>query len=173
MDAHPRRPARRASARTRPRIETLQITRDKIGALIGPGGKTIKGITAETGAEINIEDDGTVHIYSNNGRRSTAPSRSSRACTKEIEVGETYRAASSPSRSSALRRGLPRQGRPGPHLRTRRLPRQARRGRRQDGRSHRVKCIGVDDKGRVKLSRKAALREEKAAEAEAAGVSGD
>ena len=50
-----------------PRIETLKIPVDKIGMLIGPGGKTIKGITAETGAEINIEDDGSVHIYSNNG----------------------------------------------------------------------------------------------------------
>ncbi|HSV63914.1 MAG TPA: KH domain-containing protein, partial [Chthoniobacterales bacterium] len=46
-----------------PRIETIKINPDKIGALIGPGGKTIKGIVAETGAEINIEDDGSVHIY--------------------------------------------------------------------------------------------------------------
>src|SRR5437016_6582219 len=41
-----------------PRIETIKINPEKIGALIGPGGKTIKGIVAETGAEINIEDDG-------------------------------------------------------------------------------------------------------------------
>src|ERR1043166_1152741 len=40
-----------------PRIETIKINPEKIGALIGPGGKTIKGIVAETGAEINIEDD--------------------------------------------------------------------------------------------------------------------
>ena len=46
-----------------PRIETIKINPEKIGALIGPGGKTIKGIVAETGAEINIEDDGSVHIY--------------------------------------------------------------------------------------------------------------
>src|SRR5205085_6350308 len=43
-----------------PRIETIKINPEKIGALIGPGGKTIKGIVAETGAEINIEDDGSV-----------------------------------------------------------------------------------------------------------------
>src|SRR5206468_1546532 len=46
-----------------PRIETIKINPEKIGALIGPGGKTIKGIVAETGAEINIDDDGSVHIY--------------------------------------------------------------------------------------------------------------
>src|ERR1700730_13185791 len=42
-----------------PRIETVKIHPDKIGLLIGPGGKTIKGIVAETGAEINIDDDGS------------------------------------------------------------------------------------------------------------------
>ena len=47
-----------------PRIETIKVDPDKIGGIIGPGGKIIKGIQAETGAEINIEDDGTVHIYS-------------------------------------------------------------------------------------------------------------
>src|SRR5438067_6284699 len=50
-----------------PRIETIKINPEKIGALIGPGGKTIKGIVAETGAEINIEDDGAVHIYATSG----------------------------------------------------------------------------------------------------------
>src|SRR5881394_1539785 len=50
-----------------PRIETIKINPEKIGALIGPGGKTIKGIVAETGAEINIEDDGSVHIYATTG----------------------------------------------------------------------------------------------------------
>ncbi|MFZ4683154.1 MAG: polyribonucleotide nucleotidyltransferase, partial [Terrimicrobiaceae bacterium] len=50
-----------------PRIETIKINPEKIGLIIGPGGKTIKGIVAETGAEINIEDDGSIHIYSNNG----------------------------------------------------------------------------------------------------------
>src|SRR5207237_1099677 len=50
-----------------PRIETIKINPEKIGALIGPGGKTIKGIVAETGAEINIEDDGSVHIYATSG----------------------------------------------------------------------------------------------------------
>ena len=46
-----------------PRIESIKINPEKIGNVIGPGGKIIKGIQAETGAEINIEDDGTVRIY--------------------------------------------------------------------------------------------------------------
>ncbi|MGZ5023949.1 MAG: polyribonucleotide nucleotidyltransferase, partial [Chthoniobacterales bacterium] len=74
-------------SRYAPRIETLKINPEKIGALIGPGGKTIKGIVAETGAEINIEDDGSVHIYA------TSPESMARAkeiiggMSREIEVG--------------------------------------------------------------------------------------
>src|SRR5205823_4023037 len=64
-----------------PRIETIKINPEKIGALIGPGGKTIKGIVAETGAEINIEDDGSVHIYATSGE--------SMARAKEIIGGMT------------------------------------------------------------------------------------
>ena len=47
-----------------PRIETMKINPEKIGALIGPGGKNIKRLVEESGCEINIEDDGTVNIYS-------------------------------------------------------------------------------------------------------------
>src|SRR5512133_1253482 len=64
-----------------PRIETIKINPEKIGALIGPGGKTIKGIVAETGAEINIEDDWSVHIYATSGE--------SMARAKEIIGGMT------------------------------------------------------------------------------------
>src|SRR5216117_2618966 len=50
-----------------PRIITVKINPEKIGALIGPGGKNIKRIVVESGCEINIEDDGTVNIYSVSG----------------------------------------------------------------------------------------------------------
>src|SRR5438067_2082130 len=73
-----------------PRIETLQIPVDKIGMLIGPGGKTIKGITAETGAEINIEDSGAVHIYSNNGESLERAKQIIAGMFKDIEIGEMY-----------------------------------------------------------------------------------
>src|SRR5205814_5202062 len=73
-----------------PRIETIKINPDKIGLIIGPGGKTIKGIVAETGAEINIEDDGSVHIYSANGDSLLRAKQIIQGMTKEIEVGEMY-----------------------------------------------------------------------------------
>jgi len=47
-----------------PRVYTIQIEKDMIGKLIGPGGKNIRAITEETGADINIEDDGTVVVLS-------------------------------------------------------------------------------------------------------------
>ena len=119
-----------------PRIETIKINPEKIGALIGPGGKTIKGIVAETGAEINIEDDGSVHIYATSGE--------SMARAKEIIGGMTTRDRNRPDLSGPcrldqrirrLRRSFPGQGRPRPHLRAGRFPRQAHRRRRQDRRN--------------------------------------
>ncbi len=50
-----------------PRITTLKIDREKIGALIGPGGKNIRGITEETGAKIDVNDDGIVKVYASDG----------------------------------------------------------------------------------------------------------
>jgi polyribonucleotide nucleotidyltransferase len=49
-----------------PKILTMKVEEEKIGAVIGTGGKTIKGIAEQTGAEINIENDGTVTIYGKN-----------------------------------------------------------------------------------------------------------
>src|SRR5207248_5498886 len=73
-----------------PRIETIKINPEKIGALIGPGGKTIKGIVAETGAEINIEDDGSVHIYATSVESMARAKESIGGMTREIEIGQTY-----------------------------------------------------------------------------------
>jgi polyribonucleotide nucleotidyltransferase len=52
-----------------PRIITIQIDKEKIGKLIGPGGKNIRFVTEESGAEININDDGTVTILTNDGEK--------------------------------------------------------------------------------------------------------
>ena len=49
-----------------PKILTMKVDEEKIGAIIGTGGKTIKGIALATGAEVNIADDGTVTIYGKN-----------------------------------------------------------------------------------------------------------
>ena len=73
-----------------PRIETIKINPEKIGALIGPGGKTIKGIVAETGAEINIEDDGSVHIYATSRESMARAKEIIGGMSREIEVGQTY-----------------------------------------------------------------------------------
>ncbi|NED68499.1 polyribonucleotide nucleotidyltransferase, partial [Streptomyces sp. SID10244] len=55
-----------------PRITTIKIPMDKIGELIGPKGKTINGITEDTGANISIEDDGTVFIGASDGESAQA-----------------------------------------------------------------------------------------------------
>jgi len=74
-----------------PRIEVVKISPDKIGMLIGPGGKNIKGITAETGTEINIDDDGTVRIYCNNPEGMKRALEIIEGMTGQIEVGKLYR----------------------------------------------------------------------------------
>ncbi|MDR2463155.1 MAG: polyribonucleotide nucleotidyltransferase [Verrucomicrobiales bacterium] len=143
-----------------PRIEIVKINPDKIGLLIGPGGKTIKGITAETGAEINIDDDGTVRIYCNNGDGMTRALEIIDGMTAEITVGKTYRGkVVSIKDFGAFVQVFP--GQDGlVHISE---LSETRVNRTEDvirmGEEIWVKCIGVDDKGRVKLSRKAALRE--------------
>jgi polyribonucleotide nucleotidyltransferase len=143
-----------------PRIETMMIDPEKIGLIIGPGGKTIKGIVAETGAEINIEDDGSVHIYSNNPDALKRAKDIIRGMTKEIEVGETYQGTVvSIKEFGCFVEVLP--GKDG-LCHVSELA-DFRVNRTEDvvkmGDMIWVKCIGIDDKGRVKLSRKAAMKE--------------
>jgi polyribonucleotide nucleotidyltransferase len=143
-----------------PRIETLRINPEKIGLLIGPGGKTIKGIVAETGCEINIEDDGTVHIYSNNPEGMARAKQIVGGMTKEIEVGELYQGRVVTIKEfGCFVEVMP--GRDGlchvselADFRVNRVEDVVKVGDMIW-----VKCIGVDDKGRVKLSRKAAMKE--------------
>jgi len=120
----------------------------------------IKGIVAETGAEINIEDDGSVHIYA------TSPESMARAkeiiggMSREIEVGQTYHGrVVSIKEFGAFVEVFP--GKDGlvhiselADFRVNRTEDVAKMGEMIW-----VKCIGIDDKGRVKLSRKAALKE--------------
>ncbi|MGY8674014.1 MAG: polyribonucleotide nucleotidyltransferase, partial [Verrucomicrobiia bacterium] len=74
-----------------PRIVTVNIKPDKIGALIGPGGKNIKRICDESGCEINIEDDGTVRIYSTNADGLAVAQEQIEGLCSEPEVGKIYR----------------------------------------------------------------------------------
>ena len=143
-----------------PRIETIKINPEKIGALIGPGGKTIKGIVAETGAEINIEDDGSVHIYATSGESMARAKEIIGGMTREIEIGATYQGrVVSTKEFGAFVEVFP--GKDGlvhiselADFRVKRTEDVAKIGDMIW-----VKCIGIDDKGRVKLSRKAALKE--------------
>src|SRR4051794_1085456 len=143
-----------------PRIETIKINPEKIGALIGPGGKTIKGIVAETGAEINIEDDGSVHIYATTGESMARAKEIIGGMAREIEIGQSYQGRVVTTKEfGAFVEVFP--GKDGlVHISE---LADFRVKRTEDvvkvGDMVWVKCIGIDDKGRVKLSRKAALKE--------------
>jgi len=150
-----------------PRIVSVKIPADRIGELIGPGGKNIKGIQAESGAEINIEDDGTVHIYASKEEGLLRAKSLIERMFQEIEVGKIYTGkVVSITNFGAFMEVLP--GKDGLiHV-----------SELAEGRTEHVedvvkkgdiitaKCLGVDEKGRVKMSRKAALRDEKAKTAE-------
>ena len=73
-----------------PRISRYQIDVDKIGLLIGPGGKTIKGISEESGAVIDINDDGVVSVSSEDGNAMEIALEKIKLLTKEIKEGEIY-----------------------------------------------------------------------------------
>jgi polyribonucleotide nucleotidyltransferase len=154
-----------------PRIVSVKIPADRIGELIGPGGKNIKAIQAESGAEINIEDDGTVHIYASKQAGLDRAKDMINRMFQEIEVGQTYTGrVVSITAFGAFMEVLP--GKDGlVHV-----------SELAEGRIEKVedvvkkgdlltaKCLGVDEKGRVKMSRRAWLRDEKAKEAEANGT---
>jgi polyribonucleotide nucleotidyltransferase len=73
-----------------PRIVSIKINPEKIGALIGPGGKTIRSIVEETGAKIDVQEDGTVFVASVDGESAKNAIRRIEALTKEAEIGAIY-----------------------------------------------------------------------------------
>jgi polyribonucleotide nucleotidyltransferase len=73
-----------------PRIISFKIDPDKIGLVIGPGGKTIKGITEQTGAKVDIEDDGTVMVYSSDADKAKQAQFLIESMTKTLSAGEVY-----------------------------------------------------------------------------------
>jgi len=73
-----------------PRISVVKINPEKIGALIGPGGKNIRRITEATGAKIDIEEDGTVKIFATGAEAMESAVREVNACTAEAEPGKLY-----------------------------------------------------------------------------------
>ena len=144
-----------------PRIETTKIPADRIGELIGPGGKNIKAIQAESGADINIEEDGTVHIYASKQEGLDRALELVTRMFKTIEIGELYTGKIvSTTTFGAFMEVLP--GKDG-LIHISELA-EGRTAKTEDvvsvGDVVTAKCIGIDDKGRVKMS----------AEAEAAGI---
>jgi len=165
------RQPRHEISKTAPRLLTVKINPDKIGLLIGPGGKTIKGIQESTGAKIDIEDDGTVYISHMDAAGAEAAKLKVEALTEEVRVGKVYEGrVTSIKDFGAFIEILP--GKDGLcHISE---LSDGYVGRVEDilrmGDPVRVKVISIDDQDRVKLSRKVLLREEnpEAADAEAA-----
>src|SRR5262249_2547388 len=144
-----------------PRLLTLKINPEKIGLLIGPGGKTIKGIQEATGAKIDIEDDGTVYISHIEAEGAEAAKLKVEALTEEVRVGKVYDGkVTSIKDFGAFIEILP--GRDGlchiSELDDKYV------GKVDDvvkvGDRLQVKVIAIDEHDRVKLSRKALLREQ-------------
>jgi polyribonucleotide nucleotidyltransferase len=150
-----------------PRIQSIKINPDKIGAVIGPGGKTIRRIQEESGAKIDIEDDGTVNISAAGGEAMQHAMDAVRALTEEVEVGHIY--------TGTVRRivdfGCFVEVLPGKEglVRTSQLA-DYQVMRPEDvvsiGDEITVMVIEVDPQGRINLSRRAALSGEMPSQAE-------
>jgi polyribonucleotide nucleotidyltransferase len=143
-----------------PRIETIKINPEKIGALIGPGGKNIKKLVEESGCEIDIEDDGTVNIFSVSPEGMKIALDAINGMTAEAEIGKTYRGKVVTIKEfGCFVEFLP--GKDGlvhiselANFRVKKTEDIVKMGDEIW-----VKCLGVDEKGRVRLSRRAAMED--------------
>jgi polyribonucleotide nucleotidyltransferase len=146
-----------------PRIHTIKIDPEKIGALIGPGGKNIRRITEVSGAQVDIDEDNTgkVLIFATDQESMARAIQEVELCTAEIVVGKTYRGiVRGVKEFGAFVECLP--GKEGlVHISE---LADFRVNKTEDicklGDEMVVKCIGVE-KGKVRLSRKAAIEEAK------------
>lgn len=144
-----------------PRLETFKINPEKIRDVIGKGGATIRSLVEETGCEINIEDDGTVTLASSNVEKIAEAKKRIEQITAELEVGQTYEGTVQRLLDfGAIVSLLP--GKDG----LLHISQIARERVNQvsdylkEGQVVRVKVIGIDEKGRVRLSMKALLKDE-------------
>ncbi|OGU06813.1 MAG: polyribonucleotide nucleotidyltransferase [Gemmatimonadetes bacterium RBG_16_66_8] len=150
--------ARSSLSKYAPRIITIQIKPDRIGDIIGPKGKTIRGIQDQTGAEINVDDSGLVTISSTGGEAGERAREMIQGLVQEPEVGQIYEGiVKSTTAFGAFVEILP--GVEGllhisemQHGRTERTEDVVKKG------DHvRVKLLEVDGRGKMRLSRKALL----------------
>ena len=152
-----------------PRIIRTKINPEKIGLLIGPGGKTIRAIQEETGATLDVEDDGTVTIASADGAGAKAALARIEAMTQSVKVGKIYEGrVTSVKEFGAFIEIIP--GKDGlchiSELSNEYVSSVA--DVCSVGDIMKVKVIAVDEQDRVKLSHKAVMAEEEAAAAEPA-----
>jgi polyribonucleotide nucleotidyltransferase len=151
---------RKEMSKYAPRIVQIRINPEKIGALIGPGGKNIKRIVEESGCEINIDDDGLVNVYSVSAEGMKIAREQIEGMTAEAEIGKIYRGKVVTTKDfGAFVEFLP--GKDGlchiselANFRVKQTEDIVKIGDEIW-----VKCLGVDDKGRVKLSRRAAMED--------------
>ena len=148
-----------------PRLYTMKINPEKIRDVIGKGGATIRALTEETGCTIDIGEDGTITIASSDGDKAAEAQRRIGEITAEAEVGKVYEGPITKILDfGALVNILP--GKDGllhisqiAHERIEKVSDVL-----QEGQVVRVKVLETDDKGRIKLSRKALLEREPAGE---------
>ncbi|WP_304334381.1 polyribonucleotide nucleotidyltransferase [Conchiformibius steedae] len=150
-----------------PRLFTMKINPEKIREVIGKGGETIRGITSETGTEINIADDGTVTIAATTSEAGEAAKKRIEQITAEVEVGKVYQGTVVKlldNNVGAIVSVMP--GKDGlvhisqiAHERVKNVSDYL-----QVGQSVNVKALEVDDRGRVRLSIKALIEPPVAAE---------
>jgi polyribonucleotide nucleotidyltransferase len=144
-----------------PRLIQIRINPEKIGLLIGPGGKTIKSIQETTGAKVDVDDDGTVYISHMDAKFAEAARQKIEALTEEVRVGKIYEGrVTSIKDFGAFIEILP--GRDGlchiSELDDKYVDRVENVCKIGD--KMQVKVIAIDDQDRVKLSRRAVLREQ-------------
>ncbi|MBN2302069.1 MAG: polyribonucleotide nucleotidyltransferase [Lentisphaerae bacterium] len=154
---------RSAMSKYAPRIQQLKIPEDKIGELIGPGGKNIRRITELSGAQIDIEEDGTVSVFATSMESMEIAVHEVGLITAEAEEGKLYEGTVTGIKEfGAFVEILP--GKDGlvhiSEMADRRINSVEDICKVGDRMS--VKCIGVDDRGRIKLSRRAAMKEKDA-----------
>jgi polyribonucleotide nucleotidyltransferase len=149
-----------------PRIQVIKINPEKIGELIGPGGKNIRRITDISGTQIDIEDDGTVNIFATDNESMEIALQEIGRVTAEPEEGKIYHGTVTGIKDfGCFVEILP--GRDGlvhiselADFRVKRVEDVCKLGDMMW-----VKCIGVDDRGKVRLSRRQAMHEKDAEKA--------
>jgi polyribonucleotide nucleotidyltransferase len=147
-----------------PRFLSLRIKPDRIREIIGPQGKVIRGIQDETGVKINVEDDGSVHIFSPDSQAAQKAANIIRDMIKEAEVGQFYmgRVTSIARKQDGKEFGAFVEIFPGTDglVHISQLAKERVRNVEdvlKEGDQVLVKVIGIDERGKIKLSRKEAL----------------